>query len=249
MNNLLKGSKRFLKRNSSTILTFVGAGGVVATSVTAVKATPKALLLLDKAEEEKGETLTKLETVRIAAPAYIPSVVIGISTITCIFGANYLNKRTQASIVSAYALLDNSYKEYRKKVEELYGKEGEEKVRDEIIKDHYQEHEEEDDGKQLFYDSYSNRYFRATNETVLTAEYKINKILAEESYVGLNEFYAMLDIPVMDYGEQVGWSSGRLYETYWSPWIDFSHKKVVMDDGLECFIVEYTNPIIDFEVY
>ena len=43
---------RFLKRNASTILTCVGAVGVVATSVMAVKATPKALILLEKAKGE-----------------------------------------------------------------------------------------------------------------------------------------------------------------------------------------------------
>ena len=40
-----------------------------------VKATPKALSLLEQAKEEKGEELTKLETVKIAGPAYIPSIV------------------------------------------------------------------------------------------------------------------------------------------------------------------------------
>jgi hypothetical protein len=249
MNNLLKSSKRFLKRNSSTILTFVGAGGVIVTSVTAVKATPKALSLLDKAEEEKGETLTKLEIVQVAGPAYIPSVLIGVSTMACIFGANYLNKRKQAALISAYAVLDNSYKEYRKKVEELHGKEAEQEIRNEIAKDHYDEDLEEDDGKQLFYDPYSNRYFRATNETVLMAEYKINKMLSEDCYVSLNELYELLEIPTVDYGEFVGWSSAQMFEMYWSSWINFYHEKVEMEDGLECFIINYTEPNVDFENY
>lgn len=249
MNNLLKSSKRFLKRNSSTILTFVGAGGVIVTSVTAVKATPKALSLLDKAEEEKGETLTKLEIVQVAGPAYIPSVLIGVSTMACIFGANYLNKRKQAALISAYAVLDNSYKEYRKKVEELHGKEAEQEIRNEIAKDHYDEDLEEDDGKQLFYDPYSNRYFRATNETVLMSEYKINKMLSEDCYVSLNELYELLEIPTVDYGEFVGWSSAQMFEMYWSSWINFYHEKVEMEDGLECFIINYTEPNVDFENY
>ena len=54
MNKLLRSSKLFLKRNSSTILTVVGATGVIATSVMAVKATPKALTMIEKAKEEKG---------------------------------------------------------------------------------------------------------------------------------------------------------------------------------------------------
>ena len=116
MNNLIHRSKHFLSRNGSTILTIMGGVGVVATSVMAVKATPKALQLLDKAEQEKGEKLTKLETVKVAAPVYIPTVLIGTSTLICVFGANVLNKHKQASLASAYALIDTSFKEYKKKV-------------------------------------------------------------------------------------------------------------------------------------
>ena len=107
--------KEFLRRNSSTILTCIGAVGVVATAVMAVKATPKALELIENAKEEKGEELTKIEVVKVAGPTYIPAIVTGVATVACIFGSNVLNKRSQASLMSAYALLDNSYKEYKKK--------------------------------------------------------------------------------------------------------------------------------------
>ena len=106
MTNLFEASKLFFKRNGSFILTCIGAVGVVATSVTAVKATPKAIKLIEKREQEKGEKLTVLETIKVAGPAYIPSLAIGVSTIACIFGANGLNKKQQASIMRAYALLD-----------------------------------------------------------------------------------------------------------------------------------------------
>ena len=113
MDGLLAKSEIFFKKNSSTILTCIGAIGVAATAVMAVKATPKAIAMLDKAKEEKGEELTKLETFKVAAPAYIPATVVGVSTIACIFGANILNKKQQASLMSAYALVDNYYKEYK----------------------------------------------------------------------------------------------------------------------------------------
>lgn len=47
----------FLKRHSSTILTVMGAIGVGTTAVIAVKDTPKALKILDKAEQEKEKSL------------------------------------------------------------------------------------------------------------------------------------------------------------------------------------------------
>lgn len=243
MNKLLSQSKRFLKRNSSTILTCIGAAGVIATTVTAVKATPKAMSLIQNAEEEKGEKLTKLEVVQVAGPVYIPSIMIGASTIACIFGANALNKRNQAALMSAYALVDNSFKEYKNKVSELYGEETDMRIREELAKDKYEESGiVAEDEKQLFYDEYSKRYFNSTMEDVTKAEYNLNRALALSDYACLNEFYDLLGLPRTDYGDDLGWSVFQLVEMYWHSWIDFHHEKVVMDDGLECYIITMVHP-------
>lgn len=251
MNDLLRHSKLFVKRNASTILTCVGGAGVVATSVMAVKATPKALMLLEQAEEEKGEKLTRLEKFQVAGPVYIPAVVTGVTTLTCIFGANALNRRQQAALTSAYALLDNSYKNYKKKVEELYGEEADFHVREELAKDNYEKQDIEiADNKQLFYDQFSERYFESTMEDVIRAEYAINKKISLWGGAGLNEFYEALDIPAVDYGDFLGWSAGGLMEMAWSDWLDFDHEKVVMDDGLECYIITFSaEPMYDYEYY
>lgn len=249
MNNLLHASKVFLKKNASTILTCVGGAGVVGTAIMAVKATPKALERIEAAEEIKGEKLTKTEAVRVAGPVYIPTVVTGAATVACIFGANVLNKNKQAALMSAYALLDNSYKEYREKVQELYGKEADVEVRKELAKD---KHEKTivTEGKRLFYDEYSERYFESTIENVLEAEYKLNRMMAIDYGVYLNEFYELLGIDTVDYGNYMGWSVYELCETQWHNWVEFEHTKVILDDGLECTIVSIrTEPSFDFENY
>lgn len=251
MNRLLNGSKLFVKRNGSTILTCIGGAGVIATSVLAVKATPKALLLLEHAKEEKGETLTKFESVCVAAPAYIPAVLVGASTITCIFGANLLNKRSQASLMSAYALLDSSYKEYKSKVVDLYGEEADLRVREEIAKDKYAgDGKKPNNDKVLFYDEFSGRYFESTTTEVLKAEYEINKKLSSWGGVYLNEFYDLVGLEPTDYGEHLGWSAAGLYEMYWDQWLNFSHEKFILDDGLEGYIITFEQePVPGFEEY
>lgn len=251
MNNLLECSKKFIKRNGSTILTCMGGVGVVVTTVMAVKATPKAIKLLEQAETLKEEPLTVLEKVRVAGPSYVPTVLIGVSTIACIFGANMLNKRQQAALMSAYALLDNSYKEYKKKVTELYGEGVDQHIRDEIIKDDYKESDVEyEDNKLLFYDEYSRQYFNATMEDVLNAEYILNRDLSYHGYATLNEFYDLLKLPRTDFGDILGWCAMMVCEYQWYVWIEFNHRKVVMDDGLECYILEIlTEPVPDFEDY
>lgn len=238
MNKLVNQSKRFLNRNSSTILTCLGGAGVVVTSVLAVKATPKALKLLETAKEEKGEELTSFEVIRTAGPIYIPAIITGISTIACIFGANVLNKRSQAALMSAYALLDNSYKDYKKKVVELYGEEADRKVKSSIAKDKYEETDVKvDDTKKLFFDFYSSRYFESTDEIVRKAEYDLNRELSITGYASLNDFYDLLKIEKIDGGDDLGWSAAKNFEYYCQSWIDFAHEKVVMDDGLECCII------------
>ena len=251
MNSLVNKSQLFLKRNSSTILTCVGAAGVIVTTVTAVKATPKALQLLEKAKAEKGEDLTKLETVKIAGPAYIPTAIIGVSTLACIFGANALNKRSQASIMSAYALADSAYKDYRKKVDELYGEEAGAQVRAGIAKDKYEERPVmPSEDKMLYYDFYSGQYFESTPAEVKNAEYQFNRKLMMDDCVYLSEWYYLLGIEAPKHGLDFGWSTPANSDMYWQIWVDFHHEKAVMEDGLECIIISFAqDPYPEFEDY
>ena len=244
MNNLLHCSKMFLKRNSSTILTGIGGVGVVATTVMAITATPKALKRIEIAKEEKGEELTKFEIVKTAAPVYIPTILTGATTLACIFGANALNKRQQASLMSAYALLDHSYKDYRNKVTEMYSDDANRVIQTELAKDAYEKEDEieVEDGNTLFYDSFSGRYFETTMENVLRAEYELNRVFATSGYACLNEFYDDLHLEKFDYGEELGWSTYEMGEMYMHTWLEFVHTKVEMDDGLECVIIEMPYP-------
>lgn len=240
-----------MKKHMSTILSIVGGIGVVATAISTAKATPKALKAIEAAEEMKGEKLTKLEKVKYAAPSYIPAVLVGTSTIACIFGAHVLNKRHQIALMSAYALLNTSYKEYKNKVKEMLGEDADKEIQGEIVKDNYKEADIqfEDDGKELFYESYSRRYFRATREQMISVQYDLNKIVQEDGGLSLNVYFRMLGLEETDYGEYIGWSAGQLYDSYWTSWVDFEHNKVVMDDGLECWIIDMTEPMEGFGDY
>ena len=153
----------------STVLTCIGAAGVVATSVMAVKATPKAIVMLKNAEEEKGDKLTKLEVVKTAAPAYIPAAVTGVTTMACIFGANILSKHQQAVMASAYALLDRTYKAYSNKVDELYGEDSSTEIKEALAKDEYEDivKDERSEDTDLFFDFNTLQYFEAPFDEVV----------------------------------------------------------------------------------
>lgn len=130
-NKIITQSKIRLKHGSPTILTCLGAIGVVATSVLAIQATPKAVrkIRADSCINHDGDpdAYTKMEAFQSAWLCYIPASLVGMSTIACIFGANILNKHQQATITSAYTLLSNTYQDYERKTKEIFGEEGHQK--------------------------------------------------------------------------------------------------------------------------
>lgn len=240
---------RFLKRNSATILTCIGSGGVFITAFLAVKATPKALKLINKAEKEKGNALTVWETFKTVNKVYVPSILTGIGTTVCIFGANALSKHQQVAIMSAYALINNSYKEYKDKLKEICGEETHQDIINALAVEKAEETHitseclcntcnlslaDYSGDLQLFYDEYTNRYFEATIEQVISAEYHLNRNYVLRGYALLNEFYEFLGLESTDYGSEVGWAvdDDCLF------WIDFNHRKATIDNDLECYIIE-----------
>lgn len=232
-----------------TILSAVGVIGVVGTAIAAVRATPKAVKILDERRVQKGEDLTVKEKFKATWKCYLPAVGIGVGTAACILGANALNRKAQASIASAYALVSSSYNKYKGKVIEKYGKD----THDEIISSikaekanampitagsfvhnsclDFDTNEEET----LFYDDFSQRYFTSTISKVLQAEYHLNRNYVLGGGVYVNDFYDFLGISHVDEGDaEVGWScyDGEIQ------WIDFNHVKSTTDDGLEVCIIE-----------
>lgn len=250
---LAQRSKNYLRKASPTLLSCLGAAGVIGTSVLAVRATPKAIRRIrsDSRVNHDGDpdAYTKLEAIQSAWMCYIPAAAVGASTIVCIFGANVLNKRQQAAISSAYALLNTSYQDYKSKLKELYGEEAHQKIVDSIVKEQcndvyltsiglcsnstldFEEHDPNDN--RLFYDTFSKRYFESTVNRVIQAEYHLNRNFTLSGHLPVNDFYEFLGLSPMDGGDEIGWSwEDGLY------WIDFGHHKTVLDDGLEVYVID-----------
>ena len=86
----------------------------------------------------------------------------------------------------------------------------------------------------LFYDEWSGRYFESTIENLMNAEYRINRNFVLRGYAFLRELYDFLGLDETDFGNTAGWAvcDDEVY------WLDFYHRKVSLDDNLECYIVE-----------
>lgn len=252
-------NKQFWHRNGSTILTYLGGAGVIATAFMTAKATPKVIELIKQAEDEKREELSKWEKIRVATPSYIPATLVGIGTMTCIFGAHVANNKTQAALTSAYGLLDQTFKAYRNEIIDLYGEEEDQEIMTTITVEKAEETymhssyfgttcdlsvEDSSSEHKLFYDGYSNRFFESTIEQVMSAEYHLNRNYILRGYTVLNELYEFLGLEDTEEGSVLGWApvDDGMY------WIDFNHHKAELKDGTEYYILQMPfAPRVDYD--
>ncbi len=262
ISTVLHKSGLYIRKYSPVALSCIASVGVVVTAVVAVKATPKAVekIHADSRKNHDGDpyAYTKKEAVASAWKCYIPAVVIGVSTIACIMGANALNRRQQAALTSAYALVRNSYKEYKDKLKELYGEEAHQRIIQELAVEKannvhlqagtflgYQSLGFDDlqEEECLFYDAMGDRYFTSTVTRVLKAEYHLNRNFCLGWIPSLNDFYKFLGLDKTEYGDTVGWtnSDGDYY------WIDFFHIYTDIDGTMDCWVIDADQtPTADF---
>lgn len=241
--------KTTLDKNSPAILTGIGITGMIATTVIAVKATPKALMLIDKAENEKCEELTVLETVKVAWKPYIPAVVSGTVSVACIIGANSVNAKRNAALATAYKLSEEALSIYKDKVIETIGEKKEKTIREKVAQEKIDRDNIETksvivagSGTTLCYDSISSRYFNSDMESIRRAVNNVNERLISQDYVALNELYSELGLEHVSIGWNIGWniSSDGLIE------IDYS--SAIAKDGRPCLVLNYeVEPKYDFD--
>lgn len=247
----------WLKKNTSTILTCLGAGGVVATVALAIKATPKALDKIQCAKVDKGEEilhklcegtlektdtgyilpkLTAIETVQACWKEYMPTVAVGTGSLICIFGANVLSRRQQASLASAYAALESAYQGYRRKVCRILGPDTDAMIEKAVEQEKQDLNDDRPpwDEVQTFYLPCCGKaaFFERTMEEVVQAEYHINRNLVLRGEVTLNEFLSFLGLDAVEEGDVIGWDCYIGETQYGYRWIDFNHRHYVTDDGL-----------------
>lgn len=236
--------KKFCVDNSASILTGIGVVGVISTAITTAKLTPKALDILDERERYKqdnyGESLTRFEKILAVTPTYMPAILLGLATCSCIIGSNHINQVKQASLINAYMYLDSRYDEYRRKVKEVFGEDGEKKVMDELSKEVelYNKYGSLFE-KKLFYDEISKRYFEMSMYEIKDVEYKINRMFNFLGCLKLNEVYEFFNLKPTDFGDKVGWSAFKDWECVGFSWIEMSFEEVITNDGIEALKISF----------
>ena len=208
---------RYSKKQSPIILAAVGVSGFIGSAVMASKATIKARKAIAQAENDKSETLTKFETVKVAAPYYIPTGLVIIASTGCIAGSVRISYRRQAALAAAYTLSRNQFDEFYKKTAETIGDKKAKSIEKSIENDKAKEYKASTDvlikpGDVFTRDVSFGREFSSNGNKILAAQNRINAKLvrSSDSYISLNEAWRELGIQTADIGEYLGWNSTNL---------------------------------------
>lgn len=236
-----------LAKESPSILTGVGAVGVISTAVMAVRATPKAMIILDEEryvrarEDRLSRPLSKKEIFLLTWKCYVPTIIMGGMAIACIIGANSINLRRNAALASVYGLTEAALKEYQDKVVETFGETKAQQVKDSIAKDRVEKTPPSPDkiiktgkGETLCLDPYSSRYFKHDIEKIRKVINELNRDLLNDDFVSLNDVYYALGLPETKLGVDMGWhiSDGL---------IEFDFSSQLTRDGEPCLVLDFKN--------
>ena len=247
------------RKHSPEILTGIGIAGMLSTTVFAVRATPKALMLIEEKKREKkfaGEQpeLTKVEVIKVAWKPYIPAAVTGAASVACLVGASSVNARRNAALAAAYALSETTLADYKEKVIETLGEKKAQEVKDAIAKDKIENDPVSpkeivitDKGETLFYESLSGRYFKSDYEAIRSAVNTLNEQLLLDEYISLNEFYEAIGLDSIEpLGEQLKWRVRPDSSDKGLIQLDFSSQ---LTEGTPCLVVGFRNaPRYDYEM-
>lgn len=246
--NFFRTTKGYLCKHSPEILTGIGVAGMITSTVLAVKATPKALWLLDDAKDIKGGRLTPLETVKAAWKPYVPAIVTGVASASCIIGASAVNAKRNAALATAYTISERALITYRDKVIETMGEKKEKEIREKIAQDEVTKKPVSNSqvfitskGNTLCMEYISGRYFKSDIDTIKKVVNELNRKMTYNNYISLDEFYFELGLEPTKNSSRLGWNlDDGLIE------LDFS--TCLADNNEPCIVVDYTvSPKYDFD--
>ena len=227
-------------KNSPEILTGVGIAGLITTTIMAVKATPKAIILInEKKSEENVDKLAIKDAFVVSWRCYIPSTIVGIASIACIVGASSVSHKRNAALATAYAIAETTLQEYQEIVIDIIGDKTEKEIRGKIMEDKLASNPVKtseiiltERGNTLCYDTISGRYFRSDIDQIKKAENELNRRMRDEMYISLNDLYSEIGLELTSIGDEIGWNIDRGY-------IDIYYDSKLTSDGTPCLVIDY----------
>lgn len=241
-----------LKKHSPEILIVGGVIGTVTSAVMACKATTKLNDILEESKDQidsihnamehpeelpqeytqedgkKDLAIVYTQTAVKLVKLYGPSIVLGGLSITAILTSNNILRKRNIALAAAYTAVDKSFKEYRGRVVERFGKDLDRELRYNIKAKEFEEKVTNEDGTETtvkktvevvdpygsyseyakFYDDGCTGWCKDPELNLMFLRHQqdaANELLKAKGHLFLNEVYDMLGIPRTKAGQIVGW--------------------------------------------
>ena len=250
---MTKKSGLKVRKHSPEILVISGVVGVVTSAVLACKATTKLDSIMSESKkqvekihgyvEENGytEEYTEQDSKKDLAivytqsafkvgKLYAPSVILGAASIAAILGGHNILRKRNIALATAYTALNTSFKDYRNRVIERFGKELDKELRFNIKSKEFDEKSVDEKGKEKIqkktvqvtdaseiegYSPYAKFYDDGCIGWEKDPELNLmflrrqqdaaTERLKSQGYLFLNDVYDMVGIPKTKAGQVVGW--------------------------------------------
>lgn len=160
------------------------------------------------------------------ARLYAPSIILGATSITCIFAGNNMLRKRAVALAAAYTAIDKGFKEYRERVIDRFGEEVDKELRYNVKVKEIEKTMVDDDGNETTVketvkvastsDVDYARCFDETNPNFekdaqlnhaflrCQQQYANDKLIAQ-GYLFLNDVYELLGYEKTKPGQVVGW--------------------------------------------
>ena len=250
---MTKKSGLKVRKHSPEILVISGVVGVVTSAVLACKATTKLDSIMSESKEqvekihgyveENGytEEYTEQDSKKDLAivytqsafkvgKLYAPSVILGAASIAAILGGHNILRKRNIALATAYTALNTSFKDYRNRVIERFGKELDKELRFNVKTKEFEEKVVDAKGKEKIekkmtqvtdaseiegYSPYAKFYDDGCIGWEKDPELNLmflrrqqdaaTERLKSQGYLFLNDVYDMVGIPRTKAGQVVGW--------------------------------------------
>lgn len=236
-----------IKDNVPSILTGIAIFGAAFTAVEAVKATPKAIKILE--EEEIDVKTQPKEAVKACWKCYIFPMGILTGTIASILGVNFLPDPDKAKLIAALAYSEHKGSAYRKAAKETFGEQAEAidaAVVDNKLNNSDVPKEVPKKGYMWCYEPESEQWFQTSIEEILWVELTANKMFHNQGELTFNQFLSLFkNAKKVNFGDHFGWyiyDENGVWDFNWSfykggtPWIDI---QPVIDQKRDCLVLAY----------
>lgn len=234
-------------KHAPIILTCVAGVSAISATVSAVKATPKATILLQQKKEEIAKEegvkpeeidLSLQEIIQTTWKLYVPAAAFTTVSLGCMFGAAHINNQRQLGWAALYSATKKASDAYERQVIEHVGAKENEEIHRKVVQQELKDNPVSradviatGKGPYLCYDTLSGRYFMSDIETIRRVVNDMNQMMIGQMYISLNEFYQELGLLPVDLGYDNGWNVDEL--------IDVQFSTMMADDGRPCLVLQY----------